>query len=369
MTEPEQRRRVSDKPATTSETQRPTLATFSIIAAVVLFLYLVRQILLPFVLGAIVAYVFNPLVDWLSLRVRLPRIVFALAIVVCLIAIAAVSGLLLGPSLVADVVAVAQNLHGAVAGVARGLIGGHSFVFLGQTVDAERIADYVVAEVENWASQDGRMLAAAAMAFIIPFGYVLTWVILGYVLSDAPAIGRGLIWMVPPSHRAFAWRVWRDLDPVLRRYFIGVAVVVAYAAVAAYFGLGIILGIHHAVFLALLTGVLETIPLVGPLAAAVVAGLVAVQQSTSPWGILAYVLYASALRISIDQFIGPIVLGKAASLQPVLVMFCLLTGGLLFGVVGAILALPVALAIKSTLATLYEDEIAAEAATPLPKPD
>ena len=51
-------------------------------------------------------------------------------------------------------------------------------------------------------------------------------------------------------------RIWTRLDPVLLRYFIGVLAVVVYATVAAYIGLGVILGINHAVFLALLTGIL-----------------------------------------------------------------------------------------------------------------
>ena len=70
---------------------------------------------------------------------------------------------------------------------------------------------------------------------------------------------------------------------------------------------------------------------------------------------MAYVIYAAALRISIDQFFGPIVLGKAARIRPVVVIFCFLTGGLLFGVVGIMLAVPVALAIRTTLAVLYQE--------------
>jgi predicted PurR-regulated permease PerM len=53
--------------------------------------------------------------------------------------------------------------------------------------------------------------------------------------------------------------------------------------------------------------------------------------------------------------VGPIVLGNAARLRPLLVMFCFLVGGALFGVVGVILAVPTALAIKVTLSVLYSE--------------
>jgi predicted PurR-regulated permease PerM len=130
---------------------------------------------------------------------------------------------------------------------------------------------------------------------------------------------------------------------------------VAYAAVAAYIGLGLVLGIRHAAFLALLTSVLEMIPIVGPVAAVTIAGLVAVQQATSFWAIVGYAVYATVLRLSIDQLIGPLVLGRAARLHPTVVIFCFLAGGLLFGVAGVILAVPLALTIRVTLQALYED--------------
>jgi predicted PurR-regulated permease PerM len=164
-----------------------------------------------------------------------------------------------------------------------------------------------------------------------------------------------VLWLVPPHRRARVEQIWHELDPLLRRYFIGVAAVVAYATIVAYLGLGLLLGLHHALVLALLTGVLEVIPIVGPLAAAVIAGLVAVQQAATSWDIWAYAGYATVLRLSIDQLVGPIVLGNAARVHPVVVIFCFLAGGTLFGMVGMILAVPAALLVKVTLSVLYRE--------------
>jgi predicted PurR-regulated permease PerM len=119
--------------------------------------------------------------------------------------------------------------------------------------------------------------------------------------------------------------------------------------------LGLVLGLPHAVLLALLTGVLEMIPVVGPGASAVIAGLVAIHYAAGIGAIVAYAIYATALRISIDQLFGPLALGAAARLHPVLVIFCFLSGAFLFGVVGVIMAVPVALVVKVTLALLYDE--------------
>jgi predicted PurR-regulated permease PerM len=206
----------------------------------------------------------------------------------------------------------------------------------------------------DWIGHVGTILFAGSVAIGATFSVLLTLVLLFYFLLSGPTLAQGLLWLVPPKQRPLMQHIWSCFDPVLRRYFIGVIFVVAYAASAAYVGLGFVLGIPHAVFLALLTGVLEMIPVIGPAASAVIAGLVAVRYATGIEPIIAYAIYAAALRLSIDQVVGPLALGTAARLHPVLIMFCFLSGGLLFGVAGVILAGPVALLVKVTLAILYD---------------
>jgi predicted PurR-regulated permease PerM len=161
-----------------------------------------------------------------------------------------------------------------------------------------------------------RKLDAAVVGFAGIFELILTWVILGYLRFDAPRISQGLLWRVAPGYRATVLRFWRQRDPLLRRHFIGIALVVVYACAAAYIGLGLFLGLHHALLLALLTGLLELLSVIGPLSSAVLAGLVTVHQAAAASAILAFIAYAIALRLSIDQFFGPLVLGKAAHMRP-----------------------------------------------------
>jgi len=341
--------------AANRDPQLSPVTALAVIVAIVAFLYLVRNILLPFVLAGIVAYVFTPLIDWFDRHSRLPRWCFALIILLLLMGLAAIVGLLGAPVLMREILRVGGDLHGAVEELARQLIGNNTFHIMDEAINASQIADYAVNGIRNWFSQSGQVFTVAALGFVAFFGFIVTWVLLGYLLIEAPRIAEGLFWLVPPKHRPFVSDILSKLDPILRRYFVGVVLVVLYASIAAYIGLGAILGLKHAVVLALLTGILEMIPLVGPAAAAVIAGLVAVQEAKNTGDILAYIFYAMALRISIDQFFGPIVLGRAARVRPVVVIFCFLTGAILFGAVGVVLAVPVALTIKVVLGSLYDD--------------
>jgi predicted PurR-regulated permease PerM len=300
------------------------------------------------VVAGVTAYVCAPLVERLRSRTHMPRWLAALTVLAGLMTAAGLIAFLGLPPLLRQAQSVTGDLHGAVRNFLQAL--------LGSSVDPERLAELTVGEVQR-AMTGTQLLSLAGWGAAAAFGFMLVWVLMGYFLIDSPAIAAGLLWLAPPRARPQVEHIWRELDPLLRRYFLGVVGVVSYATAAAYLGLGLILGLHHALVLALLTGVLEIVPVVGPLAAAVIAGLVAVQQAASAWDIWAYVGYAVALRLSIDQLVGPLVLGKAARVHPVVVILGFLVGGALFGMVGMILAVPFALLIKVTLSVLYREAV------------
>jgi predicted PurR-regulated permease PerM len=327
----------------------------AIFGGLLVFIYLIRSILFPFVFAGVLAYVCTPLVDWLAARTRAPRWIFALLVLIALMAAAALIFWLGLPPLIRQITQAGGNLRGSLEEVLRHVMGGSTVNLLGTPINANDLAGRIVSGLQDLLSDSARMFTFVAYGLAGMFGFILCWVLLGYLLFAGASTGDALFWLVPPPQRPFAHRVWNDLHNVLWRYFVGVALVVLYASTAAYIGLGLILDIHHAVFLALISGLLEVIPVVGPFASATIAGLVAIQQATSAWNILEYIIYAIALRISIDEFFGPIVLGKAAYLPPALVIFCFLAGGILFGIVGVVLAVPFALTVRATLAELYRD--------------
>ena len=334
--------------------------TTVVLILIIVFLYGIRPILLPFVLAGAAAYACTPVVNWLTARTRLPRTLWAVAVFCVLTGILALLAELALPTLIGQLVSFVSDTQRIIEGGLKGLIGDRTVVLLGEPTNASQLAKQLVEGVRGWASQTTEFVTLATYSFAAIFGTFLTLVILFYFLTGGPALARGTIRLIPPQQRALIVHIASRVDPVLKRYIIGVALVVVYAACAAYIGLGVILGIKHAVFLAILTGLLEMIPVIGPLAAAVIAGAVALQAATSIWSIIGYVIYAAALRLSIDQLFGPIVLGRAARMHPVLVIFCFLSGGLLLGIAGVLIAVPIALSIRIVLATLYDEPLSYE---------
>jgi predicted PurR-regulated permease PerM len=331
---------------------RGFVVTLVAATAIIFFLYGIRQILPPFVAAGIIAFVCQPLIDWIAQQLRAPRALAAVLVFLGIAAIATALAILAGPPIVTGLTQTITNLPSLMETLAIRLLGPNPIHVMGQTLSAQQISAEVIKGLQQLA-QASQLLSVATVGVAGAFAFLLSWVLLFYFLVGGPKIGAGLVRLLPPAHRDLAVRIWARLQPVLRRYFVGIVVVVAYASVAAYIGLGLALKIHHAVLLAIMTGLFEMLPVIGPGLAAVVAGLAAVQQATSATAIVLYIIYATCLRLSIDQLIGPIVLGRAARLHPTAVIFCFLSGGLLFGIAGVIMAVPVALTIKVVLSTIY----------------
>jgi predicted PurR-regulated permease PerM len=319
---------------------------------IALFVYLIRFILLPFVVAGIVAYIATPPVDWLAARTRLPRPLLAVLLALLLIGLAAFAVAIASHRLVTDAGGAVSDLQSLLDR----LSGGQPMSVFGHTIDVAALASIAAARIQGFFGQPELPLLAVGYGFAALMGTFLTIVLLCYFLVSGKSVARGLLWMVPPRRRPLVVQIGARLDPVLKRYFLGILVIVIYAVIAAYVGLGVILHIDHAFLLALLTGILETIPIIGSTAAAVIAGLVSLHTATGLGSILAFALYAVLLRLSIDQIVAPLVLGSAANVHPVLIIFCFLAGAVLLGIPGVILAVPVALTVKATLATLYGDD-------------
>jgi predicted PurR-regulated permease PerM len=334
------------------------VAVLIIALAVIVFFYLIHVVLLPFVFSAVTAFVLTPLVDWLAKSLRAPRIAIVLAVFLVLLSLIGFGAYFAIPVLVQDGYHAISHLQEVIQRPLENLLGKAPVQIFGQPESASDIAAAAVTKLRTLLQQEGTVAALAVWAFGGVFGVFLTLTLLAYFLASGAQVVRGLLRILPPDWRPATVRILDSLRPILFRYFVGIAAVIVYAGCAAYIGLGLFLRLRHAALLAALTGLLEVLPVVGPALSAVIAGVAAIQEAKSVWSIVTYVIYASALRLSIDQLVGPVVLGSAARVHPILVIFCFLAGGALFGIVGVVLAVPLALMVKVALAAIYGEPIA-----------
>lgn len=166
-------------------------------------------------------------------------------------------------------------------------------------------------------------------------------------------------------HREFD-RLLTDINSTLGAYIRGQLLLVLIMSVASYVALRV-LDVDYALSVAIATGFLELIPLIGPWSAGAIAVTIALFQDTSPYGWsnptlgLAVGLTYFALRQLEDTFVIPLVIGRIVHLHPLLVIFVLVVGTTLGGVLGLILAVPIAAVLKIVVSFFYAKVMAREA--------
>ncbi len=158
---------------------------------------------------------------------------------------------------------------------------------------------------------------------------------------------------VPPEYRPDVESFVAKAHPILTRYFEGLFIIVAFTALVVSIGMHYLFHINHALLLGMAAGILELLPVLGPTAAAfLIFGSLAIHGGNL-WNLLTLGIFWFAVRQTIDQIVGPVVLGRAVRFPPVAVIFAFLVGGELLGLLGLLLAIPAAALFKLMLDTYY----------------
>ncbi|MBV8334183.1 MAG: AI-2E family transporter [Alphaproteobacteria bacterium] len=330
-------------------------AIAAVLAVIAVLIYEVRIALLPFVFAVAVAFVTDPLIRSLQLRLDTQRWPVAAVLYLIILLILAGAGYWIGTTAFGDLMSVVARAPDILHQFLSEAIGSHGITIFGQNYTPEKIVKALGGALQGMVGLDV-LTRVGALAVSVIFGTFLTLVLMPYFMISAPRLAAGTIWLLPPERRKPVEDLLPRIVPILRRYLIGLVLVVLYTASVGWIGFGPVFHLPHAVLLAITVGVLELIPVIGPFLSATMVGIIAVQQS----GLLSAGLvfgFAIALRLSIDNLVGPIVLGEAARIHPVVVIISFVCGAILFGVVGLLLAVPIAVCIKITLEQYYAEPI------------
>lgn len=330
-----------------------------IISLSILLVWAAGAVMTPFVAAAITAYLFNPLIGWLDRRTGIGRALW-IAVLYVLIGILVYGlALFLGPIVSAQY----HELQRQVPDMIR---------YIGQTISAnQRISlggfELDIGPIEkpvlDFVSELGRArLEGVPHLVLTAFETVLLFVtyliVTFYLLLQAEQITSWMYGLIPAPYRDEIRGLGKQIDATLTGYVRGTLLLIPIMATLTYVALTL-LGVRYAVVIAIATGVLETIPLIGPWSAAGIAVTVALLQpvtlygwSNAALGIVVGITYF-ALRMTEDNVIIPHVMGHAVHLHPVLVLFAILAGGAIGGAFGLLIGIPVVAVLRLLLRYLY----------------
>jgi len=340
---------VSDARAAASTQVRALLQVALIIAGAVAGLWLVYRlasVILVLICAGLFAYVIAPLVQWAqgpvrigTRRLRLPRSLAIVLVYLLLAASVAAAVVVLLPLAAQQAAEIAS---GAPAYTQSFLAWEHSWsryyerlrmpIPLRQSIDQSVLA----AGTAGVGAARGSLLALARGLSDLPW-LILIPILAFFLLKDATAIRREIVTRLPHRHQLRGHRMFEDLNATLAAYIR--AQLLACVLVGTLCGLGFaLLGVPYPIPLGVLAGMLEFIPLVGPLLLAVIAAVVAALQG--PMLALCAIGFLGALRIVQDYVIYPRLIRRGLPLHPLAVIVAILAGAELGGVAGMFLAVP-----------------------------
>lgn len=308
-------------------------------------LHLLGPILMPFVLGAAMAYLGDPIVDRLELRgfSRTGGVV----LVFVLFTLLGLGLLLVMLPLLIDQVGEAvrrlPQLLDWLQSTALPKIG----VSLPENsrLDAESLRQLVVS---NWGQVGGYVQNAVASlsrggmsAIATGLNLVMVPVVTFYLLRDWDLLVARIDEHLPRKHQPTIERFLRDADSVLGSFIRGQLLVMT--ALATIYSLGLwIVGLKLALLVGLLAGLLSFVPYLGTLLGVVMAVVAVLLQSPGLIPLAGVAVVFTVGQLLEGAVLTPLLVGDKIGLHPVAVIFAVMAGGQLFGFVGVLVALPVA---------------------------
>jgi predicted PurR-regulated permease PerM len=323
--------------------------------------YLLRDVLVPFAVAFILAYVFSPVVDRLGRYLRLPRLMAVLLLFLLLAVPVTLIALYQGPLLAQNVGHLAEDVPGQVTGFVANLIGGQQVSFLGQTFEARVIAQYMIDRMQEFLGAPLGM-AQVAWSFInVIMGAIFTMVICFYFLTGGKDLIHGAYHLAPLDQQESLHNFTHKVDSLIGRFLRGLAIIVIFTSAVVWIAFRFVFDLPYAGLFAIIIGSLEVIPLFGPIVSGALTGVIALVHGNLMFvgKVLAFYM---VVRFTNDQLVGPIVLGKAVTLSPVIVLFAFLTGSTIFGFLGLLFAVPVAAVFKVVLDERRAEESASNEA-------
>lgn len=344
-----------------------TIAKFVIVTILLLllagFVYQIRDILVIFFVSLLFAAALDPMVDALEHK-RIPR---AVGVIVIYIALFLLIGLFVSnliPIVASEVSQLAGKIQDFIVNIMSGKIELPKFMDglkpmlsrFTDGMDISKVGDYkdILLKIANQLSQiAGNVFNSVLVVFNGLFNTLMILVITFLMTVDEKGIDKFILSLFPAKYADYITQKSKAVKEKIGYWLRGQIVLCVIVGVLVYIGL-LIIGlltkkVEYAATIAMVAGLTEVIPYAGPFVAWLIALPIIANQSVMLLVWMTVLMYI--VQTLENNFIVPLVMNKAVGLSPILVIFAMLVGFSFLGVLGMVLAVPVA----TTIAIFIKD--------------
>lgn len=329
----------------------------AIVVGLIWLINILKNVLLPFCLACLIAYLLDPLVEFTRKLLHLKGRV--ITIFITLIEVTFLIGLLIYffvPSVIKEVNHMEELIRNySSSGVSVPFVPSEVHDFINKYINSDTIKQMMQGgHLETIINKSTSILSAVLGFLMHTLEWLLTFIYVIFILIDYKRLMKGFRLLVPPKFRPIAYRVGDDIKNSMNKYFRGQALIALCAAVFYCIGFSIV-GIPLAIVLGVLVGILYMIPYfqyVTLIPVALVCLIDSMGGGVAFWSELGQcgLVYVVSQCIC-DYVLTPKIMGKALGLNPAIILLSLSVWGTLLGLIGMIIALPL-----TTLLLAYYEE-------------
>ena len=329
------------------------------VLAVLFFIYIyknflmVRTITLSILVAAMLAYFLNPMVKSVRKKLKISDNLAILTVFLIVILIFLILGFTVFPKTISDIKNLIIKFPEYYKQTLESI---NDFfnqyeLFKGINLDNELIVDNISKIYKKQTANAGNLLVNSAknvMSFV--FSLVLTPIFAFYFLKDKDKIKEKFKAMIPEARKERLIRLFSNIHNDMTKYIIGKIKMAIFVGFATFIML-LALGVEFSFVIGIITCVADIVPYVGPLMGLIPAFVFAFIDGPikALWIFVLYIL----IQWVENNIVGPKILSKETGFHPIVVLFLLILGAALFGFLGMILSVPIALVIK----TVYNEYV------------
>lgn len=349
-----------------------SVAKALLVAATFAVLFFLRDLLLVVIAGVVIASAVEPITRWF-MRYRIARLPAVICIYVGLALLLLGTFYFLVIPLLKDTSSLLNTLPSYISKVSEWkpfaveespLVATQAFLSpeLSSSLPFQEIAEQFNRALSSLSEG---FWSTASLAFGGFMSFLLIVVLSFYLAVQDHGIANFLSVITPLKERAYVLDLWKRSEEKIGLWMQGQLLLVVIVAVLVYLGLTLI-GVPHALPLAVLAGLFEIIPVFGPILASIPAVALGFIDGGISMALLVGGLYLIIQQFE-NQLIYPLVVKKVVGVPPVVVMLALIAGGQLAGFLGVILSVPLAAIGMEILNDYQKENVARRLAEPQPK--
>lgn len=352
-----------EEPFTFDRVIRLVITTLAIVVGIY-FLYLLKGVLLPFLIAWLMAYMLNPIVRFIKRRLHVGQ---TLAVIITLLSVVGVL-FLLGLVLIPMI----QNEIWQI----NTIIVNYNLSSIGDSGSTLKVADLINRYIDFKAIRNGlnkdsiietiqyispvvESVLSNTISFLI--GFTIIFIIILYlifILLDYDKINELWHFLIPPKYRPVVSRITADVERSMNTYFRHQALICIILAFLYAIGFQLV-GLPLAIIFGIIVGLVHMVPYLQVITfppAVLLCWLRATQTGDGFWGLIGLVALVYIInQIIMDGFLVPKIMGKAMGLNPAIILLSLSVWSSLFGIVGMIIAIP----LTTLLLSYYKEFITA----------